>query len=957
MQFRQRFTSRILLPSLAAVLLCMAAIYLFGIPNYRESLMNGKRETIRELTATAWSVMYKLDKMVDVDFTLNDAQNEAIAIISGMRYGPEQKDYFWITDTIPVMVMHPYRPTMNGMNLTHYQDPRGKNFFVDIVNIVRENGDGYVDYKWQWKDDSLTVVPKLSYVKAFKPWGWIVGTGIYIEDVNREISNLTEKVLWISILVTILIATVIFYLTRKNYVAENERAKAQERLRDSMEKYKKLVEASTDGVLLVMENDIAYCNPYLLNLLDYTQDDFEHKNPQFYETLNDFLLPEKKVDTNRPAINHSLEISKEHRLYKKSGLAVDVVVNCSKFDLAGHEGTIYTIKDVLKHKDIERELDISLEKFKSMAGMMNLGFFRCTLGRESRFIEINPVATKLLGLLSQYEVKETRVLELFDVEEEKKEVIRALNEGVLLKDRLLHIRRPDGSVLPALVSLYPVNDTHGKSVFCDGILVDAYDHLCHNKGFEKSSPSVHLSANVLLRPVKDYLLNAPCCLPETPVEAASRIMIGEKSDIILITNTSGQILGLLSHSDISRRIVSMRKPYTITVSEIMSSPVISVNEDEMVMDAFSLMIQHNIAYTVVKTESKNRYSYLSLLKLSEMRQDTPEYFIDTIQKATSVYEIASLMGRLPRLVKVLVESGTGVNATGKLISRVSDSISVKIIEQAIAEMGNPPAPFVFLALGSEGRREQTLATDQDNAIVFLPPENVSVVECREYFLQLGENVGSALATAGYPLCKGGVMAMNPEWCMSFEGWAKHIDNWINTPNPKEILNISIFFDFRPIYGDFSIADKLQNFCLISLKNKNIFYFNLAKSILNLKPAGIEGNTQYPYDIKLPLLAITSIARLWSLKSGISERNTLARFLALESAGIITTSLREDFDKAYRYLMSLRIKSQLRQVESGTELGNHIIPKHLSEFDRILFKKIMAIISDHIARLGLEFRIS
>jgi CBS domain-containing protein len=340
-----------------------------------------------------------------------------------------------------------------------------------------------------------------------------------------------------------------------------------------------------------------------------------------------------------------------------------------------------------------------------------------------------------------------------------------------------------------------------------------------------------------------------------------------------------------------------------------------------------------------------------------MRQNTPEYLVNSIQKTTSVYEIANIMGRLPRLVKILVESGTGVAATGKLISRVSDIITIKIVEQAIAELGTPPAPFVFMALGSEGRMEQTLATDQDNAIVFMPSETVSENQCLDYFMKLGEKTCTALAIAGYPLCKGGVMAMNAEWCMSFDNWTKHIGNWINIPNPQEILNISIFFDFRPIYGDFSIANALQDYCLKSLKNKNIFYFNLARSIINLKPAGIEGNAQEPYDIKLPALAITSIARLWALKFGISERNTLARFLALESAGVITTALREDFDQAYRYLMSLRIKSQLRQIESGNDLGNDILPKHLSEFDRIMFKKIIAVISDHLARLGLEFRIS
>jgi signal transduction histidine kinase len=193
MHSNPRFFSRILLPSMGAVLLFLVAIYLFVIPNYRESLMDGKRETIRELTSTAWSVMHKLDLMVSDEFSEEKARQEAAIIISDMRWGEEFKDYFWITDTTPRMVMHPYRPSMNGMDLSDYKDQRGKNFFVDIVKLVKQDGDGYIDYKWQWKDDSLTVVSKLSYVKAYEPWGWIVGTGIYIEDVNRQIEILNPE--------------------------------------------------------------------------------------------------------------------------------------------------------------------------------------------------------------------------------------------------------------------------------------------------------------------------------------------------------------------------------------------------------------------------------------------------------------------------------------------------------------------------------------------------------------------------------------------------------------------------------------------------------------------------------------------------------------------------------------------------------------------------------------------
>jgi len=940
---------------MAAVLLFLAAIYIFVIPNYRESLMNGKRETIRELTNTAWSVMHKLDAMIDESFDINDAKEEASLIISDMRYGDELKDYFWITDTIPVMIMHPYRTNLMGTNLSDYRDSRGRNFFVDIVNIVKNGGDGYVEYDWQWKDDSLTIVPKLSYVKSYEPWGWIVGTGIYIEDVKKEISNLTRKVVWISLLITLLIGTIISYLARRNYVAEQERNAAQERLRDSMHRYKKLVEASTDGVLMVIKNEIVYCNPYLLNLLGYSQLEFDEHNYILIETLNEIVGNKNNIN-NTDQLKPS-ELSSEKKIQKKNGVLVDVVINISKFEIEGKVGFIYAVKDVSKHKNVEKELDLSMEKFKSIAGLMNIGVFRCTLGRQSRFTEINTKALELLGYSSQYELKDTHVQELFDLSDEKKDVVRAINEGIHVKDKLIRIRRGDGTVLMAMVSLFPVEDADGKLNYCDGVIIDAYDHLSRDSDFKKNAPSVQLSANVLLQPVKDFMLPAPKCELKTSVKIAAKLMVAAKSDVILVVDDQEDIMGLVTHSDISRRVIASGNDDSIAVAKIMSSPIIAVSEDDMVMDAFSLMMQHHVSYIVVNSQDNKTHFYISLIRLSELRKDTPEFLINAIQKSESVYEINEAMNRLPRLISTLVETGTGVATTGKLISKLSDTITEKLINEAIGEVGKPPVPFVFLALGSEGRREQTLATDQDNAILFQNNSNEDIKVLQEYFLKLGDIVCNKLNKAGYPLCKGGVMALNKQWCMELEAWKKMILEWIDKPNPQEILNISIFFDFRPVFGDFDLANKLQQFCQKTLKDKNVFFYNLAQSTVSLKLYAIESSKHVDfYDVKLPMLAITSIVRLWSLKFGIGERNTLERLFALQSADAVTDSVKEEIEQAYRFLMLLRIKNQLKQIESNTIVNNQIQTKLLSDLEKIMLKKIIANLSDHQSRLSLEYRI-
>ncbi len=958
---KHRFFYRILLPSMGAILLFLGAMYLFVIPSYRENLMDKKRETIRELTNTAWSVLHNIDSL-NYEPSLIDAQSDAARIIENMRYGEQQKDYFWITDTTPLMIMHPYRPQLNGQNLSDYSDPEGKKFFVEIAELVKKSGDGYIDYKWQWKDDSLMVVPKLSYVKLYEPWGWIIGTGIYVEDVQREISAITRKVVWISIFITLLIGLVIIYLARRNYLAELLEKQALEKQRETMEKYKKLVEASSDGVLMTMNGEIVYCNPFLMSLMGFDPAQTDEKDSKLNNRLNCFFQIKNQTNDEIKSSSGG-EIVKEQEVKKQNGEIANVIITRSKFDLEEKKGFIYTVKDVSRHKDVERELDMSMEKFKSIADMMNLGIFRCTMGRQANFVEINKKALKLLGYTSLKELQELQVPELFHERDEKKEVIKAISESLSIKDRLLHIKKGDGSIVPVLVSLFPVKDLHNRSVYFDGILMDAYEHLSRDVSFDKTP--VQFSASILLKPVKDFISESIVCEMITPVSVVSRLMTMQNVDIALLTTENKQVTGIITHRDISRRLVSKNLNPEIAVSEIMSAPVVSVSDQDLVVDAFSKMMEHKISYVAIYKGNQQPSGYISLLALSELRRNTPEYIIHNIKKSTSVDEVKLLMQQVPAMISNLVETGTGSTTTGKLISRISDTITEKFITQSISQIGEPPCPFVFLALGSEGRKEQTLTTDQDNAIVFLQPQSEEWEQNRKYFLELGKKVCTMLDKAGYPFCDGGIMAMNPQWCLSLTETQKLVSAWIETPNPVELLNTGIFFDFRPVYGDFAIASQLQHYCLEQARDKAIFLYNLVQNTMTIKiKTSVLSKTAFStsdkkedlLNIKEPLMAITSIVRLWALKFGVSEKNTLERLLALQTMNLMPSAFTEEFSQAIRYLTHLRVRNQLQNIENGEKPSNLIHPASLAEIDRIMLKKIFSAITNHQARLGTEFRV-
>ncbi|MBU0641007.1 MAG: cache domain-containing protein [Planctomycetes bacterium] len=191
-----RWPLRVCLPSLATVALFVVVIFVIFVPTLKNSILERKREMIQRLTEPAWSVLAQYRSLEEQGLlTAAEAQAQAVGCIRQMRYGPAMKDYFWISDMQPRMVMHPHRPDLDGQDLSDFADPQGKRMFCVMADTVRKQGAGYVDYMWPRQDDDERVVSKLSFVKGFEPWGWIVGTGMYVEDVHEEIAVLTGRLI------------------------------------------------------------------------------------------------------------------------------------------------------------------------------------------------------------------------------------------------------------------------------------------------------------------------------------------------------------------------------------------------------------------------------------------------------------------------------------------------------------------------------------------------------------------------------------------------------------------------------------------------------------------------------------------------------------------------------------------------------------------------------------------
>ncbi len=336
----------IVLPSLIAIVLFGAAIWGVVLPSIEKLLIDRKRDMIRELTNTAMSLLTAAqEEEQNGKLTRKEAQQKAIAYVGALRYGKEGKDYFWIQDMQPRMIMHPYRSDLNGKDLSQVRDPRGIRIFEQFVKIVKRQQMGFVAYVWQWKDDPERLAAKESYIMAFEPWRWIIGTGMYIDDVKAEIKSIEQDLVYTLSGIAVLVLLVLVFNIRQYLNVERKRGDVENSLKEAEQRYRSLIEATTEGTLLVLDGRCRYGNPMMVQITGYRAEILEllelsdlfpksTDNEALWEQLDNWSVYEKAPKNVKAS------------LLRADGQKKECLLTLNPIVFAGHPGIIILAKDV-----------------------------------------------------------------------------------------------------------------------------------------------------------------------------------------------------------------------------------------------------------------------------------------------------------------------------------------------------------------------------------------------------------------------------------------------------------------------------------------------------------------------------------------------------------------------------------------------------------------------------------
>lgn len=471
--------------------------------------------------------------------------------------------------------------------------------------------------------------------------------------------------------------------------------------------------------------------------------------------------------------------------------------------------------------------------------------------------------------------------------------------------------------------------------------------------------------------VADLMSTAPLtCRPETSVRQAARRMKARGVGSILILDAQELPVGILTDSDLRSQIVAEGRDLETPVAAIMSAPVRGIAPRAFAFDALLDMSRFAVSHIAV-IEDRHAVGIISEHDFQLAAGMSPVGMIGDITNATSIDALVGKRAHIDRVLEMAMQRSGAVKPMVALVAELNDRVTHQFIRVVEREMtagawGPPPAPYCWLAMGSEGRREQTLCSDQDNALLYQDVPASAEPSARQWFLAFAEKVVDALARFGIPRCQGGVMASNPNWCLGLRAWRHLFTDWIDAPTPENMRLATVFFDFRSIGGGFDGALQLRRDLTAMAAGKRHFAREMAANALyNRPPLGflrqfvVETSGAHTRGLNLKLRGLTPVVdalRVMALEKGIPETNTMARLEATTRLKMLDADFAAAVDDAYDYINFIRISHHLANRHRGAPLDNLVDPTRLNPMERKVLKESFAIVSRLQEMLSVRYQI-
>ena len=949
-------------PTFLAIILFIGAIYAVFLPTFERSLLDRKRDMIRELTNSAWSILaaYERDERSG-KLTRAQAQALSISRIETLRYGADRKDYFWLQDMHPHMIMHPYRKDLNGKDVSGFRDPRGVAIFVYFASLVRRGQEGYAQYVWQWNDNPNRLVSKESYIKGFQPWGWIIGTGIYIEDVKVEISRIERSLVRTSLIISIIVVFLLLYVLLETLRLERERANVVESLRESTERYRSLVEATTEGTLLVLDGRCRYANRTFLEMLGCNQNELEMLD------LSDIFPDNKDNQTAWIQLKSLLngddaKSGFDGMVQRRDGKIIECVLIPSRIAFAERNGFILLARNVAQTTDADNVYQQSWRHLQQVVNESPIGIFRARATSRGTMIAYNKTVTSLLSPTKLSENTSFSLADIFSSATQYDDFLAELQrEGSA--ERNLHIAFSDLSSKAIAISAMLIREENSEARYIDGVLTDITLQERHITDLESQIERMQASLLFLHQPVSSIGRSVVFSSLDMPIHTVAALMTDNQASAALVQSENGSIVGIVTDGDIRQRVVSANISRNEPIFRIMSSPLTKISERAVIYEALLLMEQQQIQHLAVEDDGGRIIGVIRNQELMQFRNYGPIVLTREVEQAESPEDVVRSCRRVPGLAKALLDCGAHPHLITRMISAVCNAATARLIILAERELGPSPVDYVFLSLGSQGRGEMTMSSDQDNAILYCDPADAEdIAQTEKYLNSLSTYVCNWLDKAGYPLCRGNVLAQNPRWCKPLSAWKRYFSDWIERAEPQQLLEFTIFFDFASVCGDNELTRELRSHLFAELRNHPAFYPHFAQNALLFKPPtrlfgrvlGTSGELAGMIDLKDAVMPIVNFARLYALRHELEATHTLDRLKLLAELEVISASSCQEISEAYDFLMRLRLQQQSSVLISGQKPDNIINPRRLSQVELTLLNQSFAQITAIQKRITYNF---